>query len=139
MNRYIGRLRALGYTVPAITLMVRYVRSHDPWVVLEHPKIPKQLFGPGSLHPFQWYLDGISSVSVATPGDICSWLFECRYALDITLFQEADFWQHPVTFEKLRQGDCEDHSMWAWRKLRELGLEPEFFCGQASAGPDGMN
>jgi hypothetical protein len=55
---------------------------------------------------------------------------------DDELFNETDFWQHPRTFEHLRKGDCEDHALWAWRKLIELGYPAEFFVGQWSAGGD---
>ena len=50
---------------------------------------------------------------------------------DSILFNEKDFWQHPVTFENLRKGDCEDHALWAWRKLKELGIPAEFVCGRS--------
>ena len=53
---------------------------------------------------------------------------------DDQLFNEIDFWQHPRTFEHLRKGDCEDHALWAWRKLVELGHRAEFFVGQWLAG-----
>ncbi len=58
------------------------------------------------------------------------WLAECQYLGDEKLFNEIDFWQHPRTFEHLRKGDCEDHALWAWRKLIELGHRAEFFVGQ---------
>ncbi|HRQ37164.1 MAG TPA: transglutaminase domain-containing protein [Chloroflexota bacterium] len=36
-----------------------------------------------------------------------------------------------MEFETSRQGDCEDHALWAWRKLVKLGLPAEFVVGQA--------
>jgi hypothetical protein len=36
-----------------------------------------------------------------------------------------------VTFENLRKGDCEDHALWAWRKLKKLGIPAEFVCGRS--------
>jgi hypothetical protein len=45
------------------------------------------------------------------------------------LFGEADFWQHPSTFERLRTGDCEDFAVWAWRKLIELGYDVDLVAG----------
>src|SRR5690348_3236184 len=45
---------------------------------------------------------------------------DCEYVRDPV--HERDFWQHPKTFEQLRKGDCEDHALWAWRKLTELGI-----------------
>jgi len=55
-----------------------------------------------------------------------------------TSFREADFWQHPRTFEKLCKGDCEHHALWAWRKLVELGHRAEFFVGQWFEGGGGV-
>ena len=57
------------------------------------------------------------------------WLSECEYIADDALFNERDVWQHPVTFERLRRGDCEDFSLWTWRKLVESGFEAEFVAG----------
>ena len=58
----------------------------------------------------------------------------CQYAEDKTLFDKADFWQHPVDFEQKRQGDCEDFSLWAWRKLCEMGINAEFVTGEERKG-----
>jgi hypothetical protein len=66
---------------------------------------------------------------VSSIEDICTWLLECEYAHDEVLFNEPDYWQHPRTFEHLRKGDCEDHALWAWRKLVELGYEAELIAG----------
>jgi len=65
----------------------------------------------------------------------CDWLRACDYVEDETLFNEKDFWQHPRTFEQLRRGDCEDHALWAWRKLRELGIPAEFVKGRCETAP----
>lgn len=75
-------------------------------------------------------------VRVESVEDICSWLSKCRYAHDKAVFNESDFWQHPVTFETTRTGDCEDHALWAWRKLVELGHNAEFVRGCYSDGRD---
>lgn len=69
--------------------------------------------------------------------EIQDWLLQCEYARDEALFNESDFWQHPRTFEQLRRGDCEDHALWAWRKLVELGLEAELVSGTVLRGGDG--
>jgi predicted transglutaminase-like cysteine proteinase len=61
------------------------------------------------------------------------WLLGCDYASDDALFRERDFWQHPLTFEQLRRGDCEDHALWGWRKLVELGLDAELVIGRTIA------
>ncbi len=62
--------------------------------------------------------------------DICRWLASIEYARDDALFQRADYWQHPSDFETLQKGDCEDHSLWAWRKCWGLGIPAEFIVGK---------
>ena len=93
-------------------------------------RIPLQRFSSGAREPFSWYFDGESKVPVSSVSDIVAWLRECEYVRDNDLFMRNDFWQHPVTFEQIRKGDCEDHALWAWRKLVELGLEAELVVGR---------
>jgi hypothetical protein len=114
---------------PLADLVLRSVRVDDPWERLRGGAA-YHLFGPGSRHDFRWYFEGESTVAVATVDELCEWLLACEYACDPDLFNEADLWQHPGAFERLRRGDCEDYALWAWRKLTELGIEAEFFVGR---------
>jgi hypothetical protein len=98
---------------------------------MDRRAVPLKRFGAGAIRPFRWYFQGESAVSVASLEEICEWLSCCEYAHDKDLFQEPDFWQHPTTLERLRRGDCEDHSLWAWRKLVELGYEAHLVSGDA--------
>jgi hypothetical protein len=102
----------------------------DPWQCTELDA-PRQLLGSGSIHDFPWYFEGDSAVPVTSFGEVCSYLLGCAYAHDEDLFRIPDFWQHPVTFEQLRKGDCEDHALWAWRKLRELGYRAHLVTGSS--------
>lgn len=102
----------------------------DPWEPVTSFLVRPQIFGPGSLRQFPWYFEGDSTVAVRSVDDVCHWLTECEYVSDPLLFNESDFWQHPRTFEHLRKGDCEDHALWAWRKLVELGHRADMFVGQ---------
>ncbi len=113
---------------PLRRFLARSVQTGDPWERLPYHRQPKS-FARGSMHPFPWYFEGESIVPVTSVGDICDWLLHCEYVRDADLFNEDDFWQHPRTFERLRQGDCEDYALWAWRKLVELGLEAELMSG----------
>ncbi len=106
----------------------RLLSRGDPWEKFEY-SVPNAMFGHGSLHDFRWYFGGDSTVTVASADEICDWLIACEYATDSALFHEADYWQHPRTFEELRKGDCEDHALWAWRKLVELGHEAHLMIG----------
>lgn len=97
----------------------------------ERMPLPKEAFGKGNRHDWEWYLEGRSTVEVRSASEIVAWLRGCQYVGDDLLFQEEDFWQHPVTFENMRKGDCEDHALWAWRKFRELGIPAELVCGRS--------
>lgn len=121
--------RALAWSLrPLLRAVARHSRNDDPWERIAY-RVPLYRFGRGSYKPFRWYFEGPSQVSVSTLDEVCAWLLECEYAHDDTLFNESDFWQHPRTFEYLRRGDCEDHALWAWRKLVELGFEAELVSG----------
>jgi len=114
---------------PVVKLVLRFIPKRDPWTRVSEGA-PIRLFGKGSQRDFSWYLEGESTVQVRSIDDIQDWLLACEYVDDRKLFNEADFWQHPRTFEHLRRGDCEDHALWAWRKLVELGVEAELVSGQ---------
>ncbi len=62
--------------------------------------------------------------------ELCDWLRGCVYDHDEVLFGVSDRWQSPADFERLRRGDCEDHALWAWRKLHELGFASELMVGR---------
>lgn len=128
--------RLLVFIVGRIFFFGLRFMEWDPWERLSHDVVPRQ-FGPGSQHDFRWYFEGESVVRVEGVDDVCEWLVQCEYARDPDLFHERDFWQHPSTFEQLRKGDCEDHALWAWRKLTELGIAAEFYVGRWRSGRNG--
>jgi Bacterial transglutaminase-like cysteine proteinase BTLCP len=101
----------------------------SPWerVTME---VPTRAFGPGSTREFRHYLEGESLVSTESIDDIVEWLLTCEYVTDVVQFNERDLWQHPRSFEERRRGDCEDFALWAWRKLREIGVDAEFVVGR---------
>lgn len=110
-------------------LRLRLFPVRDPWVRLTY-EAPLVLFGGGARHGFDWVFEGETEVSVASLDEAITWLADCRYEADASLFREADYWQHPRTFEQLRRGDCEDFALWAWRKLVELGVDAELVVGR---------
>lgn len=93
-------------------------------------QVPRYKFGQGAVKEFSWFFEGKCKVKVKTVRDICKWLVKCKYMSDMDIFMEEDFWQHPVTFEHLKKGDCEDHALWAWRRLTEIKVKAEFVSGQ---------
>ncbi len=124
MRRLLARVLA-----PVLGFVARLLPPEDPWKRFSY-RVPLHAFGSGNTHDFSWYLEGESRVTVASLDEIQEWLIGCEYVRDPELFREADFWQHPSTFERLRQGDCEDHALWAWRKLLELGADVELISGR---------
>ena len=114
---------------PAWRLFLRVMPEEDPWERFEH-RVPLRHYGTGARHDFEWYFDGESAIPVESLEELQDWLLGCEYVRDIELFHEPDFWQHPRTFERLRRGDCEDHALWAWRKLLELGINADLVSGR---------
>lgn len=114
-----------------LRLVWRMPEFEDPWRCVEAP-VPTCLLGIGSVNELPWYFEGESTVQAASFEDVCSFLRGCSYARDEDLFRVRDFWQHPLTFEQIRRGDCEDHALWAWRKLRELGYRAHLVTGSCS-------
>ena len=129
--------RVLGWLLTPLYHLALWLHSPgDEWEELFiHP--PFWRFGPGSRHRFSWYFEGESGVTVASLDEMLSWLGSCHYRGDKELFQEEDFWQHPRTFERLKEGDCEDFALWAWRKLTELGIPARLFIGKLVEGGQG--
>ena len=114
---------------PFWRLLLRVIPTPDPWERLGY-RVSARRFGPGSTHDFAWYFEGGSDVPVSSVDDIAQWLLGCEYVTDPDLFRVADYWQHPRTFEQIRRGDCEDHAVWAWRKLVELGYDADLVAGR---------
>ncbi len=127
------RLERLRLALPALQLAWRYLDDGDPWRSLPH-ELPMAMYGEGNLaQDFQCYLQGPSRVDVRSLRGICAWLRRCKYQSDSRLFGRRDYWQYPAGFEELRRGDCEDHALWAWRKLIELGYSTELMVGRWGA------
>ena len=110
------------------SLPVRLLHG-DPWERYEHD-VPLTAFGEGSKRAFRDYFAGESNVVVSSLDEVCNWLLDCIYVTDQEEFGVADYWQHPAEFEARRRGDCEDHALWAWRKLSEIGVFAELICGR---------
>lgn len=82
------------------------------------------------MFPYDRYLERESTVEIKSVRDMCEWLLGCEYMPDQEFFNQSDLWQHPVDFETTRKGDCEDHSLWAWRKFYDMGIQAEFVVGK---------
>lgn len=115
---------------PGVDQVARFfAEASDPWEYL-HLGCAPLAFGAGSHRAFAEYFQGTSRVLVRSLSEICAWLAGCECLPDHALFFQDDFWQHPLTFEQIRKGDCEDHALWAWRKLAEIGIPARFAAGR---------
>ncbi|MCB0018019.1 MAG: hypothetical protein KDE09_09535 [Anaerolineales bacterium] len=101
---------------------------HEDWVKEIRPVAANQ-FSPGANHDFGWYFEGELKESIRSLDELLAFLKKCEYVADRHLFMREDFWQHPVTFEQIRKGDCEDSALWAWRRFKELGYPAELVSG----------
>src|SRR6186997_2101769 len=129
MGSYLHRLlRRLLWTLVRLT-----GGPKSSWKRLSLP-VPIGAFGPGSQREFAHYFEGESGVRVESIDEIVEWLLTCQYMTDATQFNERDLWQHPIAFEQLRCGDCEDFALWAWRKLADIGIDAEFYVGRVVLG-----
>jgi hypothetical protein len=125
-------------TTPLARALLRFHPISDAWSRFEHV-VPVEIYGEGSCMDFDWYLEGKSSFCIESVDDLIDWLLGCSYVPDADLFQIRDYWQHPCTFEQLRSGDCEDFSLWAWRKLIEMQVDVEFVAGRVRSLRQGGN
>ena len=124
-----------------ITRVVKTLQRPFYWFLLQTTQdntwqryscnVPLHVYGAGSRRRFSWYLEGQMDTGIMHIEDMKIWLDRCTYMADTELFDQRDVWQHPITFERLRRGDCEDYSLWTWRKLVENGFEAEFCSGWA--------
>lgn len=87
----------------------------------------------GSTHPWERYF----AVSLpAVPRDVAevaAFLAACEYVPDSAVGTGRDDWQPPDVFARTRRGDCEDHALWAWRALVEMGYRARFVLGWLGA------
>jgi len=73
------------------------------------------------------YLAGPSNVAVESLDEIEAFLRGAEYVA--TPARSQDWTALASQFEMDRRGNCLDHSLWAWRKLRELGQPSEIVVG----------
>lgn len=87
---------------PLYRLALHFISVESAWQRIDGVEIRPYAFGAGSINRFHWYFEGESGVAVTTVDEICAWLIACVYTSDQEEFGVADYWQHPVDFEKHR-------------------------------------
>jgi hypothetical protein len=87
----------------------------------------------GNTHPWNRYFNRPLEYRAANLQDIAGFLRACKYRRDQETRSRRDYWEPPDEFERRRTGDCEDHALWAWRQLCDLGYRARFVLGQRHA------
>ena len=103
----------------------------DPWERTRVPlRPPMPHVGLPSNEALRRYRAGESSVPVRSLDDVLDFLLGCEYEV-MAAFRDGstDWGGLPFVFEYTRRGDCLDHSLWAWRKLTELGYNADLVVG----------
>ncbi len=86
----------------------------------------------GNTHPWNRYFNRPLRTKPRTLAEIESFLHGCKYLSDRRTRSQEDYWEPPDVFEGRKTGDCEDHAIWAWRHLDELGCKTRFVLGKSS-------
>ena len=88
----------------------------------------------GNTHPWNRYFNKELVTHPENLAEIEKFLLGCKYLSDRMTRSQRDFWEPPDIFEKRRTGDCEDHAIWAWRHLHDLGYKSRFVLGKLGGG-----
>ncbi len=89
----------------------------------------RRVFHP--TYPIKRFLTQPLQEHCASLEDVRQFLCGCEYISDREQFQRGDYWMPPEEFERVRQGDCEDHALWAWRQLLALDVPCRFVVGRS--------
>jgi hypothetical protein len=83
----------------------------------------------GNTHPWRRYFNRPLKTRPHSLADIETFLIKCRYRSDRETRNRLDYWEPPDQFEARKVGDCEDHAIWAWRQLDDLGYRSRLVLG----------
>ena len=135
LGRWIMRRTARPGLAVADWMLARFAPYVSAWERINAP-IPGVAMGWPDDDAINRYLAGPSTVPVADLDDIRTWLQSCAYERTHEFRAQAAWESLPFVFEYVKRGDCMDHALWAWRKLRELGIDADFVVGWT--GPPGV-
>ncbi|MEM7332719.1 MAG: transglutaminase domain-containing protein [Chloroflexota bacterium] len=131
--RNIGTIRVKQFKNNAAWQALLKQLEENKLVTFFHNKsetfVRHDLFGTGSERPMTRYLEDGTKTEINSLDELTAWLQTCTYERDIHQFGKDDHWLLPSEFEATKLGDCEDHALWAWQKLKKLGIQAEFVTG----------
>ena len=109
---------------------IHRLSGEDQWL-LTHVEIQGQKQGgfPKRMYVYNYRGFDRFDRKVKNLADIEAFLFKCKYMSDRKTRSQSDFWEPPDEFEKRRTGDCEDHAIWAWRHLHDMGYKARLVLG----------
>lgn len=91
------------------------------------PHLKKGSFTP--TYPFGRYVSRPLSVHCESLQGVRKFLASCKRPSDQEAFGKRDYWLPPDEFEKQKKGDCDDHALWTWRQLMQMGYRARFVAG----------
>ncbi len=83
----------------------------------------------GNTFPWKRYFNRPLITKPKSLAEIQNFLFSCQYLSDTITRDCDDYWEPPDVFEKRETGDCEDHAIWAWRHLHDMGYKTRLVIG----------
>ena len=83
----------------------------------------------GNTHPWRRYFNKRLHYHPRSLQELLEFLRGCTYLSDRATRSCRDFWEPPDLFDTRRSGDCEDHALWAWRCLVDMGVESRLVLG----------
>jgi len=99
--------------------------GEDQWIGIRRRKADL-----GNTHPWNRYFNKPLNTHPKTLAEIETFLLSCKYLSDRKTRSQSDFWEPPDIFEQRKTGDCEDHAIWAWRHLDNLGYKARLVLGK---------
>ncbi len=78
-----------------------------------------------------WFFQRKLAFNGCSLRDVSAFLATCKGVTDLDQFGQREWWIHPADFEKSKKGDCEDHALFAWRVLHEMGRDVRLMLGRA--------
>jgi hypothetical protein len=118
----LGRVTVLPFMsrrAADFTIGDRYEQTRMP--------VPPARYGAPHKRAFADYLAGPSTVDAQSFESIEEFLRGCTYVDSPS--RANDWTKLTAEFESTRVGNCLDHSLWAWRKMIELGYDAELVIG----------
>ncbi len=125
----INWLKKFPIRIAQAKFFLRYKGLKDNWISQEI-NLTLEDVGYSFSKYMPSYLKAESTVNCLNLKDVCLWLINCKYDEQSSFTLDKERWASPFFLEKDKTGNCVDYSLWAWKKLSELGYSVDLFVGE---------